>query len=68
MGHILNKLLKDFTLRYQMLSGKKVHYVPGWDCHGLPIELKALSDDVQSSPLIVRDKGYSNIFLFLYCY
>jgi isoleucyl-tRNA synthetase len=42
MGHALNKVLKDMVNRYQMLSGKAVRFVPGWDCHGLPIELKVL--------------------------
>ena len=42
IGHALNKILKDFINKYQTLRGKKVHYVPGWDCHGLPIELKVL--------------------------
>lgn len=42
MGHALNKILKDIILRYKLISGRKVHYHPGWDCHGLPIELKAL--------------------------
>ncbi|CAO3688567.1 unnamed protein product [Umbelopsis vinacea] len=42
MGHALNKILKDIIIRYKVLQGYKVHYTPGWDCHGLPIELKAL--------------------------
>ncbi len=42
IGHALNKILKDFINKYQTLRGKKVRYVPGWDCHGLPIELKVL--------------------------
>lgn len=42
IGHALNKLLKDFINRKQVLKGKQVHYIPGWDCHGLPIELKVL--------------------------
>ena len=42
IGHALNKVLKDIIVRFQMLQGKKVHYRPGWDCHGLPIELKML--------------------------
>ena len=42
IGHALNKLLKDFINRKQLLKGKQVHYIPGWDCHGLPIELKVL--------------------------
>ena len=41
-GHAMNKILKDFINRKQVLNGKQVHYVPGWDCHGLPIELKVL--------------------------
>ena len=40
IGHALNKLLKDFVVRSQFLLGKDVDYVPGWDCHGLPIEWK----------------------------
>lgn len=41
MGHAINKILKDITLRSKIMKGQRVHYVPGWDCHGLPIELKA---------------------------
>ncbi|KAG3026796.1 Isoleucine--tRNA ligase [Phytophthora cactorum] len=43
MGHFLNKTLKDIINRYQLLRGRRVRYVPGWDCHGLPIEHKALT-------------------------
>lgn len=42
IGHALNKILKDIINRYKLLQNCKVHYVPGWDCHGLPIELKVL--------------------------
>lgn len=42
LGHALNKILKDTINKYQLLQGRKVRYVPGWDCHGLPIELKVL--------------------------
>jgi isoleucyl-tRNA synthetase len=42
IGHALNKILKDIINKYQLLQGRKVRYVPGWDCHGLPIELKVL--------------------------
>jgi isoleucyl-tRNA synthetase len=38
-GHILNKTLKDVVVKYQLLAGRLTRYVPGWDCHGLPIEL-----------------------------
>lgn len=44
MGHALNKTLKDIINKFQLLRGRKVHYVPGWDCHGLPIELKVLQN------------------------
>jgi isoleucyl-tRNA synthetase len=44
MGHTLNKVLKDIINKYQILKGRKVRYVPGWDCHGLPIELKVLQE------------------------
>ena len=44
IGHALNKILKDIINRYQMLRGRRVRYVPGWDCHGLPIELKVLQE------------------------
>lgn len=42
VGHALNKILKDMSLRVRVQQGKRVQYRPGWDCHGLPIELKAL--------------------------
>ena len=40
IGHALNKILKDIINRAQQMSGKDAVYVPGWDCHGLPIEWK----------------------------
>ncbi|HEX8301744.1 isoleucine--tRNA ligase, partial [Sphingomonas sp.] len=40
MGHAMNKILKDIVVRSQTLMGKDAPYVPGWDCHGLPIEWK----------------------------
>jgi isoleucyl-tRNA synthetase len=40
IGHALNKVLKDFIVRSQQMLGKDARYVPGWDCHGLPIEWK----------------------------
>lgn len=41
LGHALNKLLKDFIVRYKNMAGYKSPFVPGWDTHGLPTELKA---------------------------
>src|SRR3546814_810258 len=40
IGHALNKTLKDIIVRSQQMMGKDAAYVPGWDCHGLPIEWK----------------------------
>ncbi|MBC7987259.1 MAG: isoleucine--tRNA ligase [Sphingomonadaceae bacterium] len=40
MGHAMNKILKDIIVRSQSLTGKDAPYIPGWDCHGLPIEWK----------------------------
>ena len=40
IGHALNKVLKDFIVRSQQMMGRDSRYVPGWDCHGLPIEWK----------------------------
>ncbi|KAI5102785.1 isoleucine--tRNA ligase, mitochondrial isoform X1 [Silurus meridionalis] len=59
VGHALNKILKDVHNRFEMLRGRKVSYVPGWDCHGLPIELKALGelDTKDLSPLQIRQKA-----------
>ena len=36
----MNKILKDIIIKYQTLRGKSAPYIPGWDCHGLPIEFK----------------------------
>ncbi|XP_041828619.1 isoleucine--tRNA ligase, mitochondrial isoform X2 [Melanotaenia boesemani] len=59
VGHALNKILKDIRNRFEMLRGRQVHYIPGWDCHGLPIELKALGELATSglSPLQIRQKA-----------
>ncbi len=40
IGHALNKVLKDMVVRSQQMMGRDARYVPGWDCHGLPIEWK----------------------------
>jgi len=50
MGHALNKVLKDFINRYQLLRGRRGVLVPGWDCHGLPIELKVLQSRKKKAP------------------
>ena len=40
MGTALNKILKDMIIRFHQMSGKDSVYVPGWDCHGIPIDWK----------------------------
>ncbi|KAI4703314.1 hypothetical protein J4E81_002192 [Alternaria sp. BMP 2799] len=59
IGHALNKITKDIICRHQVGQGKQVSYIPGWDCHGLPIEIKALQaqkkDAAQADPVSVRD-------------
>lgn len=42
IGHALNKILKDIIVRSKAMEGFRIHYVPGWDCHGLPIEHQVL--------------------------
>ncbi|XP_076441807.1 LOW QUALITY PROTEIN: isoleucine--tRNA ligase, mitochondrial-like [Babylonia areolata] len=63
VGHAINKILKDITNRYKLLRGYRVHYVPGWDCHGMPIEIKALADargkgqHSDLTPIQIREKA-----------
>ena len=40
IGHAVNKILKDIVIKSRLLAGIASPYVPGWDCHGLPIELQ----------------------------
>ncbi|MCL2698359.1 MAG: isoleucine--tRNA ligase [Oscillospiraceae bacterium] len=44
MGHALNKILKDIIIKFKAMTGFNIPFVPGWDCHGLPIELRALKE------------------------
>src|SRR5216110_3284480 len=57
MGTALNKILKDFVVKSQTMLGKRARYVPGWDCHGLPIEYKVVKESRTLSPLEVRKKS-----------
>ena len=60
LGHALNKILKDFIVRYKNMAGFKAPYVPGWDTHGLPIEYAVLKDSGEDranmTPLELRRK------------
>jgi isoleucyl-tRNA synthetase len=44
MGHVINKVLKDFVVKYKTMAGFQAPYIPGWDCHGLPIEVKVMAE------------------------
>lgn len=44
IGHALNKILKDIVLKYKNMQGYRAEFIPGWDCHGLPIELKVTAN------------------------
>ncbi|NGZ29020.1 MAG: class I tRNA ligase family protein, partial [Magnetococcales bacterium] len=58
IGHAINKILKDIIVKSRQMSGFNAVYVPGWDCHGLPIELKveqelkAAGRDKESIPAV----------------
>src|SRR5258707_518727 len=59
IGTALNKILKDIIIKYQTLRGKSAPYIPGWDCHGLPIEFKVSQEmrkagDASADPATIR--------------
>ena len=57
LGHALNKILKDFIIKYKTMAGFYSFYTPGWDCHGLPIEHqvdKNLGDERFSKPIVEK--------------
>ena len=59
MGHALNKILKDIIVKYKTMKGFYAPYIPGWDCHGLPIELqvdKNLGDKKDQVGIIEKRK------------
>jgi len=64
VGHALNKILKDIINKHALLKGRRARFLPGWDCHGLPIELKVLqamgSDERRSlTPLDLRRRAHA---------
>ncbi|MFO0077388.1 MAG: isoleucine--tRNA ligase [Cyanobacteriota bacterium] len=63
VGHALNKILKDIINKHALMQGRRARFVPGWDCHGLPIELKVLqslsSEERRSlTPLELRQRAH----------
>ena len=57
MGTALNKILKDIIVKSKTMLGNRAPFVPGWDCHGLPIEFKVVKESRGLSPLEVRQKS-----------
>lgn len=57
MGTALNKILKDLVVKSKTMAGFRAPYLPGWDCHGLPIEYKVVKESRGLSPLEVRQKS-----------
>ncbi len=57
MGTALNKVLKDLVLKSKSMAGYHCPYVPGWDCHGLPIEFKVVKESKGLSPAEIRTKA-----------
>lgn len=55
MGHALNKILKDFIVRYKSMSGFHAPYVPGWDTHGLPIEQALTNKGVNRKEMTIAE-------------
>lgn len=54
-GHAINKILKDFIVKSCISRGERVVFRPGWDCHGLPIELKITKNTQGKSPIEIRE-------------
>ncbi|MCB1435124.1 MAG: class I tRNA ligase family protein, partial [Alphaproteobacteria bacterium] len=54
IGHALNKILKDIVTRSRQMQGFDSNYVPGWDCHGLPIEFKVVKEAAGLEPAEIR--------------
>lgn len=57
MGTALNKILKDLILKSKTMSGFRCPYIPGWDCHGLPIEFKVMQENPELDPAQIRDRS-----------
>lgn len=57
MGTALNKILKDFVVKSRTMAGFRAPYVPGWDCHGLPIEFRVVKSSAGLTPVEVRRRS-----------
>jgi isoleucyl-tRNA synthetase len=59
LGHLYNKTLKDIINRYKLLRGYRVHFIPGFDCHGINIEDAALAAELNTGAGMIRDLDLS---------
>lgn len=57
MGTALNKVLKDLVVKSKTMAGFQAPFIPGWDCHGLPIEFRVVKSSAGLTPLQVREKS-----------
>src|ERR1017187_7871895 len=74
IGHVLNKTLKDVVVKYKTMSGHCAPYVPGWDCHGLPIEFKVTQEmrkagDTSADAVAIRKacEAYARKYIDVQC-
>lgn len=56
IGHALNKILKDIIVRYWSMRGFDAPYIPGWDCHGLPVEHQLFKDLKKDKQQVDREE------------
>ena len=57
MGTALNKILKDFVVKSRTMAGFRAPFIPGWDCHGLPIEFRVVKSSAGLTPVEVRRRS-----------
>lgn len=60
MGHAFNKILKDIILKFKKLKGYEINFIPGWDCHGLPIELN-VEKKTKNVKTLISDNEFRQI-------
>jgi len=64
LGHAVNKILKDMVVKSRSLSGFDAPYVPGWDCHGMPIEIqieKLHGKNLPTAEVLEKARAYANV-------
>src|SRR5438874_1954781 len=67
IGHVINKTLKDVFLRFRTMQGHQTPYVPGWDCHGLPIEHK-IQEEIKKEGKNIRELSIVDVRRRCYAY